>query len=95
MARENLKSSINETGGLSGKPLAQKSLEILKYIRKHTTLPIISVGGIFTSDHVLERLDAGANLIQIYTGLIYEGPLLPKRLNTALLKQRLAMSNEQ
>ncbi len=89
LARENLKTHIDEAGGLSGKPLAEKSLEILKYIRKHTALPIISVGGIFTSDHVLERLDVGANLIQIYTSLVYEGPFLVKRLNTALLNHQV------
>lgn len=88
VGRDNLKTSINEAGGLSGKPLAQKSLEILKYIRHHSTLPIISTGGIFTPDDVLQRLDAGANLLQIYSGLIYQGPFLPKHLNTALLNPR-------
>ncbi len=87
LARENLKTPIDEAGGLSGKPLAQKSLEILKYIRSHTALPIISVGGIFNESDVFKRLDAGANLIQIYTGLVYEGPLLVKRLNVALLNR--------
>jgi dihydroorotate dehydrogenase len=85
LARDNLKTPIDETGGLSGHPLKQKSLDILKYICAHTKLPIISVGGISTERDVFERLEAGASLIQIYTSLIYEGPFLPKRLNQSLL----------
>jgi dihydroorotate dehydrogenase len=93
LSREGLKTKIDEAGGLSGKPLQAKSLEILTYIRSYTALPIISVGGIFTEKDVLERLDAGANLIQIYTSLVYEGPLLPKRLNKVLVERRLATSD--
>lgn len=85
IARDNLKTQIDETGGLSGKPLAKRSLELLRYIRSGTTLPIISVGGIFTERDVFERLEAGAVLLQIYTGLVYKGPFLVKRLNQSLL----------
>jgi dihydroorotate dehydrogenase len=85
IARENLNTQINETGGLSGKPLAKKSLELLRYICSQTKLPIISVGGIFTERDVFERLEAGAVLLQIYTGLVYKGPMLAKRLNKSLL----------
>jgi dihydroorotate dehydrogenase len=84
ITRDNLKTQINETGGLSGKPLAKKSLEFLHYIHHHTKLPIISVGGIFTERDVFERLEAGAKLLQIYTGLVYKGPFFVKRLNKAL-----------
>ncbi|MGL4609907.1 MAG: quinone-dependent dihydroorotate dehydrogenase [Trueperaceae bacterium] len=85
IAREGLKTPMDETGGLSGKPLTKQSLELLKYIRAHTALPIISVGGIFTERDVFERLEAGAVLVQIYTALIYQGPMLVKRLNKSLL----------
>jgi dihydroorotate dehydrogenase len=68
--------STKEAGGLSGKPLKENSTEIVKYIRTRSEekLPIIAAGGIFNVDDVLEKLDAGASLVQIYTGLIYEGP---------------------
>jgi dihydroorotate dehydrogenase len=84
ISREGLKTQIDETGGLSGKPLTKRSLELLHYIRKHTKLPVISVGGIFTERDVFERLEAGAKLLQIYTGLVYKGPFFVKRLNKAL-----------
>jgi dihydroorotate dehydrogenase len=85
ITRDNLKTQLDETGGLSGKPLAKKSLELLRYIRSGTKLPIISVGGIFTERDVFERLEAGAVLLQIYTGLVYKGPMIAKRLNKSLL----------
>ncbi len=84
VSRDNLKTQIDETGGLSGKPLTKRSLEFLHYIRQHTKLPVISVGGIFTERDVFERLEAGAKLLQIYTGLVYKGPFFVKRLNKAL-----------
>jgi dihydroorotate dehydrogenase len=85
IARANLKTQLDETGGLSGKPLATKSLELLRYICSRTNLPVISVGGIFTERDVFERLEAGAVLLQVYTGLVYKGPFLVKRLNRSLL----------
>jgi dihydroorotate dehydrogenase len=84
ISREGLKTQLDETGGLSGKPLTKRSLELLHYIHKHTKLPVISVGGIFTERDVFERLEAGAKLLQIYTGLVYKGPFFVKRLNKAL-----------
>jgi dihydroorotate dehydrogenase len=63
-------------GGLSGLPLQRRAMEILKFIKKQSQLPVISVGGIMQADEALRRLDAGADLIQIYTGLIYRGPKL-------------------
>jgi dihydroorotate dehydrogenase len=85
--REGLKTPVNEIGGLSGRPLAARSLEVLKYLTQtlKLRLPVISVGGIFSLEDVLERLEAGASLVQLYTGLIYEGPTLPRRLNRGLL----------
>lgn len=67
---------LRESGGLSGRPLARKSTEIIRFIHRETSgrLPIIGVGGIFTADDAREKLDAGATLIQAYTGFIYQGP---------------------
>ena len=61
-------------GGLSGRPLRDRSCEILKYIKTRSRLPVVSVGGIMSAADALARLDAGADLIQIYTGFIYRGP---------------------
>jgi dihydroorotate dehydrogenase len=72
-------------GGLSGRPLRARSTEIVRFITSRTKLPVIAVGGIFTPDDALEKLDAGAALIQIYTGFIYEGPGLVRRICDALL----------
>lgn len=71
-----------EQGGLSGRPLRQRSNEIIRYIHRQTggRLPVIGVGGVQTADDVRQKLDAGASLVQIYTGLIYEGPGLAGRI---------------
>jgi len=75
-------------GGLSGKPVFNKSNEVLKYVRKQLpNVSIIAVGGIHSPKDALEKLDAGADLVQIYTGLVYEGPALIKKINKELLKQ--------
>jgi len=75
-------------GGLSGSPVFQKSNEVLKYIRKQLSdVPIIAVGGIMSPEDALEKLKAGANLVQIYTGLVYQGPGLIKAINKAILNQ--------
>lgn len=74
-----------QQGGLSGKPLKARALEVLKFVCSRTKLPVIGVGGISTPDDVLERMDAGAALVQIYTGLIYEGPGLVKAAHRALM----------
>lgn len=75
-------------GGLSGKPVFSKSNEVLRYIRgKHSTVPIIAVGGIMSPSDAIEKLNAGADLIQVYTGLVYGGPGLIKATNKAILKQ--------
>lgn len=75
-------------GGLSGKPLNSRSLEVIRYIhqRSNAKIPIIGVGGINSPEAAQEMLNAGASLIQIYSGLIYEGPSLVKRINKHLVK---------
>ncbi|MFH1067104.1 MAG: quinone-dependent dihydroorotate dehydrogenase [bacterium] len=70
--------ALHEQGGLSGRPLAKKSTDIIRFIHQETKgqLPIIGVGGVFTRDDFQEKLDAGATLVQVYTGFIYQGPLI-------------------
>lgn len=77
-------------GGLSGKPLTSRSTEIIRYISERTggKIPIIGVGGIMTAEDALEKLKAGASLVQLYTGFIYEGPSLIRKINRAILKNK-------
>jgi dihydroorotate dehydrogenase len=77
------------SGGLSGMPLRQRSTEIIRYIHEKTggELPVIGVGGIMSPSEALEKLEAGASLVQIYTGFIYEGPSLVRRINRSILAQ--------
>ena len=91
ISREGLKSDnklIAETGGLSGKPVRERSTEVIRYLHQNSngSFPIIGVGGIHSPEDALEKLNAGASLVQLYTGFIYEGPGLIKRINKALLK---------
>ena len=76
-------------GGLSGKPVRVRSTEVIKYLadKSNRAFPIIGVGGIHSAEDALEKLDAGATLLQVYTGFIYEGPSLVKRINKAILKR--------
>ena len=88
LSRENLKSfKKNETGGLSGLPLKDKSTDVIKFLHKKSknAFPIIGVGGVHEPDDAIEKLNAGASLVQMYTGFIYEGPGVVKRINKALL----------
>jgi dihydroorotate dehydrogenase len=94
ISRENLltnKAVVDNVGagGVSGKPVAKRSTEVIKYLSKKSNkgFPIIGVGGIHSAADALEKLNAGADLVQIYTGFIYEGPGLVKRINQALLKE--------
>lgn len=75
-------------GGLSGKPLTKKSTEIIRYLSEKTngTIPIIAVGGIMTAEDALEKLNAGASLVQLYTGFIYKGIDLIKSINKQILQ---------
>ena len=74
--------SATPNGGLSGLPLFTKSTDVLRKVRQRVgpDYPLIGVGGIFTRDDVKAKMDAGANLVQLYTSFIYEGPSLPRRL---------------
>jgi dihydroorotate dehydrogenase len=92
-SRANLKTSPERlkeiaNGGLSGKPVNKRSTEVIRYLaeKSNKAFPIIGVGGIHTAEDAIEKLDAGADLVQVYTGFIYEGPSLVKNINKALLK---------
>ena len=76
-----------EMGGLSGKPLTSRSTEVIRFLseKSNKAFPIIGVGGIHSAEDALEKLNAGASLVQLYTGFIYEGPALIKRINEKLL----------
>jgi len=88
ISRSTLPEGKYETGGLSGKPLEAISNSVLRYIKKHAgdKLVLIACGGISSVDDVKEKLDIGAALVQIYTGLVYEGPGLVKRIKKELVK---------
>lgn len=92
VARDQLKTNWKKiekigAGGLSGKPLTKRSTEVVRYLseKSNQSFPIIGVGGIMTVADALEKLNAGASLIQLYSGFIYEGPALIKNINKALL----------
>ena len=73
-------------GGLSGKPLKQRSTEVIEFLYRRTEgrLPIIGVGGIFTTEDAWEKITRGASLLQIFTGFVYEGPLAARQINQGL-----------
>ncbi len=77
-------------GGLSGAPLRERSTDVLRYLRQRLPVPfvLIGVGGIDSAEAAMERLDAGADLVQVYTGLVYEGPDLLRRINDAFLQRK-------
>lgn len=88
LSREGLRSEHSkETGGLSGKPVKERSTEVIRFLAEKSgkSFPIIGVGGIHSPEDAREKLDAGADLVQLYTGFIYEGPGLVKRINKALI----------
>lgn len=78
-----------EAGGLSGRPLRSRSTEVVRHLYRQTrgALPIIGVGGIFNADDAWEKIAAGASLVQIYTGLVYEGPGLARAIVKGLLER--------
>ncbi|SVA31437.1 uncharacterized protein METZ01_LOCUS84291 [marine metagenome] len=87
--RNNLKSkNMNESGGLSGKPILERSNEVIRYISEKSkgSIPIIGVGGIHSAQDAIDKINAGADLVQIYTGFIYEGPSLIRSINKALVE---------
>ena len=88
ITREGLESENKvETGGLSGKPLANRSTEVIRFLseKSNKSFPIIGVGGIHSAQDAIDKLEAGASLIQLYTGFIYEGPALVKAINKKIL----------
>jgi dihydroorotate dehydrogenase len=90
ISREGLQSeNKTESGGLSGKPLAKRSTEVIRFLseKSNKSFPIIGVGGIHSAEDAIEKLEAGASLIQLYTGFIYEGPKLVSEINKAILKK--------
>ncbi len=92
ITRENLKTSTKEieaigNGGLSGKPIKQKSDEILKYVhQQNPSMPLIASGGVFTAQDAKDKFELGASLVQVWTGFIYEGPSITKNICKELLK---------
>ena len=92
ISREGLQSENKlETGGLSGKPLTKRATEVIRFLaeKSNRSFPIIGVGGIHSPEDAIEKLEAGASLIQLYTGFIYEGPALIKKINKAILEKSL------
>jgi dihydroorotate dehydrogenase len=94
ISRENLKTDPQRlqeigAGGLSGKPLRERSTEVISYLSKKSAnaFPIIAVGGIHTAEDAIEKLNAGASLVQVYTGFIYEGPSIAKKINKGILSK--------
>jgi dihydroorotate dehydrogenase len=95
ISREGLVSSAGEVeragaGGLSGEPLRKRSLEVLRLLRSQVPaeMTLIGVGGIASAEDAVERLAAGADLLQAYTAFIYEGPWWPRKVNAAIAKEQ-------
>lgn len=101
ISRANLKESPAQikaigNGGLSGQPVKQRSTEVIRYLhtKSNGKLTIIGVGGIASPQDAIEKIEAGASLVQVYTGLIYEGPSLVKHINNALLKHPITSQSK-
>jgi len=95
ISRDKLKTSSDKVramgaGGLSGIPVQERSTEVIKYIseKSNGSIPIIGVGGIHSAEAAIEKLKAGASLVQMYTGFIYEGPAVIRKINRAIIKYR-------
>ena len=93
ISREGLLSEellVHETGGLSGVPVRKRSTEVIRFLseKSNKAFPIVGVGGIHSAEDALEKIEAGATLIQLWTGFVYEGPALVKKINKAILAQR-------
>ncbi|MFC7775438.1 quinone-dependent dihydroorotate dehydrogenase [Flavobacterium sp. GCM10027622] len=90
ISRDGLQSpNKTEVGGLSGKPLTKRATEVIRFLseKSNQSFPIIGVGGIHTAEDAIEKLEAGASLVQLYTGFIYEGPALIKAINKKILEK--------
>ena len=93
ISREGLlseESLVNETGGLSGVPVRKRSTEVIRFLseKSNKAFPIVGVGGIHSAEDALDKIEAGATLVQLWTGFVYEGPALVKKINKAILAQR-------
>lgn len=90
--RTDLKSNFmlsEQQGGLSGKPLKKRSTEVIRFLaeKSNNAFPIIGVGGIHSAEDAIEKLEAGASLVQLWTGFVYEGPILVREINEAILSK--------
>ncbi|SFR50827.1 dihydroorotate oxidase A [Robiginitalea myxolifaciens] len=93
ISREGLASDpaiVNEAGGLSGLPLRERATEVIRFLVQESdnAFPVIGVGGIHSAEDALEKIEAGASLVQLYTGFVYEGPALIRRINRAILNKK-------
>jgi dihydroorotate dehydrogenase len=94
ISREGLQSEeslINQAGGLSGAPLTNRATEVISFLHEKSNgaFPIIGVGGIMTAQDAIDKLNAGASLVQLYTGFVYEGPALIKKINEEIIRKAL------
>jgi dihydroorotate dehydrogenase len=90
ISRDGLQSpNQTEMGGLSGKPLTKRATEVIRFLseKSNKAFPIIGVGGIHSAKDAIEKLEAGASLVQLYTGFIYEGPALVKAINRKIIER--------
>lgn len=101
ISRDDLNTETNAVeqigaGGLSGQPLKDRATEVIRYLNRKSggKITIIGVGGIASADDALEKLEAGASLVQVYSGLIYEGPGLVKKINREILKRSMVSSGQ-
>jgi len=76
-----------EEGGLSGKPIEDRATEVVRFVAERTDLPVVGVGGIFTAADAYEKIRAGADLVQLYTGFIYQGPTVARDINRGLIQR--------
>jgi dihydroorotate dehydrogenase len=88
-ANPQVRKVYSETGGLSGRPLQARSTEVIRHLYRQTrgSVPIIGVGGIFTATDAWEKISAGASLLQVYTGLVYEGPTICREIVAGLIEK--------
>ncbi len=88
VSREGISDEVELNGGLSGRPLRDRSTAVIRQVYRLTNgqIPIIGVGGVFSASDAYEKILAGASLVQVYTGLVYEGPELPRIINEGLIK---------
>jgi dihydroorotate dehydrogenase len=86
LSRDGLRTATDEQGGLSGRPLHARALSFIRHIHSQApSMPVVGVGGIFGADDAAAMLDAGASLLQVYTGFVYKGPMFVRNLNRGFL----------